>query len=184
MDEAPGARRRTVALAGAAIAAVLPSAALVVNLLPGDGDDDGVRGGRLSVEAAVSRSAGESTGASKSADAKGESAAPSATSGGGSASGATAPTVSVNPYKWESPCSQHYLINRRSEHVPPQPPEQEARAWVTALGGVAAGQQMLALTVQGTGKATVVLEDLYVRRAEQAARAPASGLPASPSPTD
>ncbi|KOG15613.1 transcriptional regulator [Streptomyces viridochromogenes] len=185
----PWARRRTAVLAGAAVAAVLVSAALVVNLAPGEGDDD--QGGKESVGAA-SRSAGSadaSPGSSKSPDAKGKSASPSASrsgtptapasasrssgagaaQGGGSQNGASAPNVAVNPYKWEGPCSQHYLVNRDPERMPPPPSEQDARGWATALGGVAAGQQMLALTVQGTGKATVVLEELHVRVVEKSA---------------
>lgn len=193
LAEAPVARRRTFVLAGAAVAAVLVSAALVVNLVPGEGDDD--RGGKQSMGAAASQSAGsvgsvdESPGASESAAAKDRSASPStsrsgtptapasasrssgagAAQGGGSGNGATAPSVAVNPYKWEDPCSQHYLVDRQPEQVPPPPSEQDARGWVTALGGVAAGQQMLALTVQGAGKATVVLEELHVRVVEKSA---------------
>ncbi|WP_067285033.1 helix-turn-helix domain-containing protein [Streptomyces jeddahensis] len=199
LAEAPVARRRTVVPAGAAgaavaaLAAVLVSAALVVNGVPGEGDDD--RGGTQSMGAG-SQSAGsvdsvdENPGASEPAGAKGRSASPStsrsgtptapasasgssgagaAARGGGSESGATAPTVAVNPYKWEDPCSQHYLVDRQPEQVPPPPGEPDARGWVTALGGVAAGEQMLALTVQGTGKATVVLEELHVRVVEKSA---------------
>ncbi|MER6354271.1 helix-turn-helix domain-containing protein [Streptomyces sp. NPDC001634] len=187
LTEAPSARRRTVALAGAAVAAALVSAALVVHLVPGKGDDD--RGGKQSIGAAASPSVDESPGASESADAKGGSASPSASrsgsptasvsasriggagaaQGGGSEDGATAPTVAVNPYKWENQCSQHYLVDRQPEQVPPPPGEPDARGWVTALGGVPGGEQMLALTVQGTGKATVVLEDLHVRVVEKSA---------------
>ncbi|MCT9113836.1 helix-turn-helix domain-containing protein [Streptomyces mirabilis] len=79
------------------------------------------------------------------------------------ADGATAPLVVADPYKWEGPCGQHYLVNRKAEQVPPPPNESDARGWVTALGGVAGQEQMLALTVQGTGKATVVLDGLHVR---------------------
>ncbi|MFD7278303.1 helix-turn-helix domain-containing protein [Streptomyces sp. NPDC059862] len=192
LAQAPVARRRTVVLAGAAVAAVLVSAALAVNLVPGEGDDD--RSGKQSMGAA-SQSVGsvgsvdDSPGASESAGAKGRSASPStsrsgtptapasasrssgagAAQGGGSENGATAPSVAVNPYKWEDPCSQHYLVDRQPEQVPPPPSEPDARGWVSALGGVAGGQQMLALTVQGTGKATVVLEELHVRVVEKSA---------------
>ncbi|MGW1956079.1 helix-turn-helix domain-containing protein [Streptomyces sp. NPDC001920] len=187
--QAPVARRRTVALTGAAAAAALVSAALVVSLVPGGGEDD--QGGKRTVGAA-SRSVDSGVtkpGASESADAKGGSASPSASRsgtpaaagsvsasrsagggaarGGGSEDGATAPAVTVNPYKWESPCSQHYLVDRKPEQVPPPPGEPDARGWVHALGGVAAGQQMLALNVQGTGAATVVLDDLHVRVVEK-----------------
>ncbi|MEV8594254.1 helix-turn-helix transcriptional regulator [Streptomyces sp. NPDC052012] len=192
LAEALAVRRRSGVVAGAASAAVLVSAALAVTLVPGLGHDD--RDGKQSTGAA-SQSVGsvdsvdERPGASESAGAKGGSASPStsrsgtptarasasrgggagAAQGGGSENGATAPTVAVNPYKWEDPCSQHYLVDRRPEQVPPPPSEPDARGWVTALGGVAGGQQMLALTVQGTGKATVVLEELHVRVVEKSA---------------
>ncbi|WP_452736137.1 helix-turn-helix domain-containing protein [Streptomyces fulvoviolaceus] len=184
--EAPVARRRTVVLAGAAVAAALVSAALVVNLVPGKGDDD--QSGKQSVGAAAP-SVDDSPSGSKSADAKGSSASPStspsgiptasssasrsagagAAQGGGVEDGASAPTVAVNPYKWQDPCGPHVLIDRDPERVPPPPTEPDARGWMTALGGVTGGQQMLALTVQGTGKATVVLEDLHVRVVEKSA---------------
>ncbi|MGW3943216.1 helix-turn-helix domain-containing protein [Streptomyces phaeochromogenes] len=185
--DAPVARRRrTVVLAGAAVAAAVVSAALVVNLVPGKSDDG--EGRKQSVGAAA-ESVDQSPGASASGDAKGRSPSPSASrsgtptasssasrsagAGGAQDSGAeesgSAPTVAVNPYKWESPCSQHYLVDRKPEQVPPPPSESDARGWVSALGGVAAGQQMLALTVQGTGKATVVLEELHVRVVEKSA---------------
>ncbi|MEV6593119.1 helix-turn-helix domain-containing protein [Streptomyces acidicola] len=189
--EAPVARRRTVVLAGAGVVAALVSAALVVNLLSGKGDDE--EGGKESTGVAASRSVDGSPGASESADAKGSSSSPStspsasrkgspsasasasrsggggAAQGGGFEDGATAPTVAVNPYKWDDPCSQHYLVDRQPEQVPPPPGEPDARGWVTALGGVAAGQQMLALTLQGTGKATVVLDEMHVRVVEKSA---------------
>ncbi|MGA5503697.1 helix-turn-helix domain-containing protein [Streptomyces umbrinus] len=192
LEGAPGAtatrRRRTVLLAGAAVAAAVVSAALVVNLVPGKGDDG--EGGKQSLGAAA-ETVDDSPGASASGDAKRKSPSPSASRSGtptasssasrsaGAGAGAaqdsgveesaSAPTVAVNPYKWESPCSQHYLVDRKPEQVPPPPSESDARGWVSALGGVAAGQQMLALTVQGTGKATVVLESLHVRVVEKSA---------------
>ncbi|MEU5344768.1 helix-turn-helix transcriptional regulator [Streptomyces sp. NPDC020766] len=183
-------RRRTVVLAGAAVAAAIVSAALVVNLVPGKGDDGD--GGKQSVGAAA-ETVDDSPGATESGAAKGRSASPSASRSGtptasssasrtagsgagagavkdsGAQVGASAPTVAVNPYKWDSPCSQHYLVDRKPEQVPPPPSESDARGWVSALGGVAGGQQMLALTVQGTGKATVVLEALHVRVVEKSA---------------
>ncbi|MEU1184309.1 helix-turn-helix transcriptional regulator [Streptomyces sp. NPDC005820] len=182
-------RRRAVALAGVAVVTALVSAALAVQWVPGRGDDD--QGRKQSLGTAVAPSADAPPAASGSADAKDTSASPSASGGGsptasvsaspsggagaaaaqdtGAEDGATAPTVAVNPYKWEGPCSQHYLIDRKPEQVPPPPSEPDARGWVTALGGVAAGEQMLALTVQGTGKATVVLDALHVRVVEKSA---------------
>lgn len=191
----PARRRRTVVLAGTAVVAAVAAAALVVNLVPDKGHDD--RSGRQSVGAPASESVDSGPHTSEPADAKGRPASPSVSrSGGPTAStsaaapasrsagseaaegdgagngpedGATAPAVAVNPYKWEDPCSQHYLVDQKPEQVPPPPAEPDARGWVTALGGVAAGQQMLALTVQGTGKATVVLEALHVRVAAKSA---------------
>lgn len=182
----PVARRRTVVLAGAAVVAAVVAAALVVNMVPGKGDDD--RSGKQSVGAAAP-SVDDSPSGSGSADAKGTGSASPSTSpsgsptasssasrsagaaqnSGGVEDGASAPTVAVNPYKWEDPCGPHVLIDRDPERVPPPPTEPDARGWMTALGGVTGGQQMLALTVQGTGKATVVLEDLHVRVVEKSA---------------
>jgi hypothetical protein len=185
LEGAPRVRRRTAVLAGAAVAAALVSAALVVSLVSGKGDDD--QGGKRSVGAGASRSADEGPRASEPADTEGGSASPSASRSGsppaspsrspsagaaegdGFEDGATAPTVAVDPYKWEDQCSQHYLVDRQPEQVPPPPSEPDARGWVTALGGVAGGQQMLALTVQGTGKATVVLKEMHVRVVDKSA---------------
>ncbi|MER5538336.1 helix-turn-helix domain-containing protein [Streptomyces mirabilis] len=185
-DEAStgGRRRRTVLLASVAVVAVLASAALAVRFVPGGQGDGG--GGREVLGAAASSGPRESPRGTASADGKHrepsasvsasvsashggepEASVSTAASGGGTgqdgADGATAPLVAVNPYKWEGPCSQHYLVNRKAEQVPPPPNESDARGWVTALGGVAGQEQMLALTVQGAGKATVVLEGLHVR---------------------
>ncbi|MFD8007420.1 helix-turn-helix domain-containing protein [Streptomyces mirabilis] len=177
-------RRRTVLLASVAVVAVLASAALAVRFVP-DGKGEG-SGGREVLGAAASSGPRESSRGTASADGKHrepsasvrasvsasqdggpEASVSTAASGGGTgqdvADGATAPLVAADPYKWEGPCSQHYLVNRKAEQVPPPPNESDARGWVTALGGVAGQEQMLALTVQGSGKATVVLEGLHVR---------------------
>jgi len=187
--ETPVVRRRAVLLAGVGVAAAVVSATLVANLLSGEGEAHWA--GDPSTGTVASQPLPESARGSQPAGAKGGSPSPSASRGasppasasdsaprgggagaargGGFEDGATAPTVAVNPYKWEDPCSQHYLVDRQPEQVPPPPGEQDARGWVTALGGVAGGQQMLALTVQGTGRATVVLEDLHVRVVEKSA---------------
>ncbi|WP_329532952.1 helix-turn-helix domain-containing protein [Streptomyces sp. NBC_01450] len=183
---AGGRRRRTVLFASVAVAAVLASAALAVRFVP-DGNG-GRNGGREEVGAAASAGPREDARGTASPDDKhrkpsasvSTSASASATRGGGPeasvsvaasggsagqavADGATAPVVATNPYKWDGPCSQHYLVNRKAAQVPPPPNESDARGWVRALGGVAGQEQMLALTVQGTGKATVVLDGLHVR---------------------
>ncbi|MEW2253857.1 helix-turn-helix transcriptional regulator [Streptomyces sp. NPDC047869] len=185
------ARRRAVVLAGAGVAAAVVSAALVANLLSGEGGGELRRAGDPSTGTMASQPVSGSAGAPGTGGAKSGSPAPSASRGagppasasasatrgggagaargGGYGDGATAPAVAVDPYKWEDPCSQHYLVDRQPEQVPPPPGEPDARGWVTALGGVAGGQQMLALTVQGTGSATVVLEDLHVRVVEKSA---------------
>ncbi|MFJ6085698.1 helix-turn-helix domain-containing protein [Streptomyces sp. NPDC092369] len=181
----PARRRRTVVLAGTAVVAAVAAAALVVNLVPDGGRDD--RSGKQSVGAAAAESPGTGPGPTKPTGTKSKSPSPSASHGGGPTAsapasrsagavggdnaedGATAPTVKVNPYKWEDQCSQHYLIDQKADQVPPPPSEPDARGWVKALGGVAGGEQMLALTVQGTGKATVVLEALHVRVVDRSA---------------
>ncbi|MEZ7007572.1 helix-turn-helix domain-containing protein [Streptomyces sp. AD55] len=184
----PVARRRTAVLAGAA---ALVSVSLAAALVIGQGEDGPDE--RRSVGAATrSVDAAEGSGASEPADVKDRPASPSASLGGsaapsasasgteaagaggaardgGTVDGAGPPAVAVNPYKWEGPCSQHYLVDRKPERVSPPPSEPDARGWVTALGGVAGGQQLLALTVQGTGGATVVLEELHVRVVEKSA---------------
>jgi transcriptional regulator with XRE-family HTH domain len=183
---AGGRRRRTILLTSVAVAAVLASTALAVRFVPdGNGGRDG---GREEAGAATSAGPREDARGTASPDDKhrkpsasvSTSASASATRGGGpeasvsaaasggsagraAADGATAPVVATNPYKWEGPCSQHYLVNQKAAQVPPPPNESDARGWVRALGGVAGQEQMLALTVQGTGKATVVLDGLHVR---------------------
>jgi hypothetical protein len=72
-------------------------------------------------------------------------------------------TVTTRPYAWESPCSQHYLIDSPPDEVPPPPVEQDAPAWVASERAVSAGEQYVTLTVQGTGQETVVVDDLKVR---------------------
>ncbi|KUJ70093.1 hypothetical protein ACZ90_06985 [Streptomyces albus subsp. albus] len=81
-------------------------------------------------------------------------------------------TVATRPYDWPDPCSQHYLLDRPSHEVPPPPTEQDAPGWVTAMGAVSADTQRLELTVQGTGRDTVVLRALHVRTVETGAPLP------------
>ncbi|GGX72579.1 transcriptional regulator [Streptomyces hiroshimensis] len=91
------------------------------------------------------------------------SSAPGGKPHGGGAETGTPVTAHVRPYAFEDPCSQRYLIDRAPGDVTPPPPEQDAPGWVSALGGVAAGGQFIEITLQGTGKDTVVLEGLHVR---------------------
>ncbi|MFG2412861.1 helix-turn-helix domain-containing protein [Streptomyces goshikiensis] len=88
--------------------------------------------------------------------------APGAASGDGAVSGAPV-KVTAQPYTWESPCGQHYLIEKPPSEVGPPPLERDAPAWVAASRAVSAGEQYVTLTLQGSGKETVVLDGLTVR---------------------
>ncbi|MFF2117212.1 helix-turn-helix domain-containing protein [Kitasatospora sp. NPDC058184] len=71
--------------------------------------------------------------------------------------------IATRPYVYENPCYQHFLVNSPPQQVGPPANEPEAPRWAAAYGAVASGEQRVALTVQGTGKDTVVLEALHVR---------------------
>ncbi|MGP4009498.1 helix-turn-helix domain-containing protein [Streptomyces sp. 4N124] len=179
-QQSPRLRRRTALLAGVAVAAVLGAVAFAVQPFSGDQGDDG----RRSPVGAAGSSGGVSatpTKASPGATAKETgsggkrtpSVAPSVSRTSGGATGAPAGedpgndagpllTVTTRPYTWEGPCSQHYLIDRPAAEVHPPPFEQGAPAWVSAEGAVSAGEQLVTLTVQGTGERTVVLDSLAV----------------------
>ncbi|WP_318209370.1 transcriptional regulator [Streptomyces sp. SJL17-1] len=147
--------RRTAVVVGTAVVAAAVAVALVVNLPGGDGAGKDQRAG----DAPTPSSSTSGDGPSTSAGAPGRTG-----SSAGEATGqASAPTVATAPHTWEGPCSQHYLIDREPEQVPPPPTEQDAPGWIAALDAVPGGDQLLRLTVQGTGKQTVVLEALHVR---------------------
>ncbi|WP_406104887.1 helix-turn-helix domain-containing protein [Streptomyces sp. NBC_01003] len=172
--------RRAVVLAAALAVVVAGGAGAFAVHLAGDGGDGGGdrkdQAGAASSVTPGARSADASGKASPSAghkrkpsaspsrsdepagDAPGTPSAPAA----GTATG-TPLTVATTPYIYESPCSQHFLIDRPPAKVPPPPLEQDAPTWVGALGAVASGEQLIKLTVQGTGSDTVVLEDMDVR---------------------
>ncbi|MFF4926007.1 helix-turn-helix domain-containing protein [Kitasatospora sp. NPDC001261] len=71
--------------------------------------------------------------------------------------------IATRPYVYENPCYQHFLVDSPPQQVGPPANEPEAPRWAAAYGAVASGEQRVALTVQGTGKDTVVLEALHVR---------------------
>ncbi|MFH8739173.1 helix-turn-helix domain-containing protein [Streptomyces sp. NPDC017964] len=173
--------RRVVVLAAALAVVVAGGAGAFAVHLAGDGGGDGGgdrtdHAGATSSATPGARSADPSGKASSSAgnerkpsaspsrsdnpagDAPGTPSDPAA----GAATG-TPLTVATTPYVYESPCSQHFLIDRPPVKVPPPPLEQDAPNWVGVLGAVASGEQLIKLTVQGTGSDTVVLEDLDVR---------------------
>ncbi|MFF3739885.1 helix-turn-helix domain-containing protein [Streptomyces sp. NPDC002566] len=185
----PGVRRRTrlVAVVGAATALGAVALALSLSLPGGDRDAGDARpAGAASAPGAVSGSPSASA-PSLSPSPSPSSASPSAStvspSGsltpsrharGGAAGaapdpGAAAPpfTVDVRSHAWIDPCSQRYLIDREPDRVAPPPLEEHAPAWVAAHGAVPSGQQMVAVTVQGAGDETVVLNSLRVRTVEK-----------------
>ncbi|MFF0037705.1 helix-turn-helix domain-containing protein [Streptomyces mirabilis] len=73
-------------------------------------------------------------------------------------------TVSTRTYAWDDPqCEGKYLINRPPGEVSPPVMGQDVPGWVKAHGAIAADRQRVALTVQGTGDETVVIESMHVR---------------------
>jgi plasmid maintenance system antidote protein VapI len=175
-------RRRRAVLAGIAVIAVAGAVALTTNLpSPGADDGRGSTAGSTAVtdqgkaEAAGSTASGSPSGASPSMSpsaSRGAKGAPEST--GAAATKPSAPatsgvplTVTTQPYTWEDPCSQHYLIDKPPAEVAPPPLEPDAPAWVAASGAVSAGQQFVTLTVQGSGRETVVLNSLSVRMADK-----------------
>ncbi|WP_329065394.1 helix-turn-helix domain-containing protein [Streptomyces sp. NBC_01429] len=71
--------------------------------------------------------------------------------------------VATRPYVYDNPCSQHFLVDSEPEQVGPPANEQDAPRWAAAYGAVSSGEQRVALTVQGAGRDTVVLQALHVR---------------------
>ncbi|MFM9588648.1 helix-turn-helix domain-containing protein [Streptomyces scabiei] len=93
---------------------------------------------------------------------------PSGSGAAGADASRSAPlSVKVEPYTWESPCSQRYLTARPPAEVGPPPLEQDAGAWVSSAGAVSSGEQFLTLTLQGSGKETVVVRSLTVRTVDK-----------------
>ncbi|MET8407843.1 hypothetical protein ABZV34_06970 [Streptomyces sp. NPDC005195] len=76
-------------------------------------------------------------------------------------------TVATRTYAWDDPqCEGKYLIDRPPGEVSPPVMGQDVPGWVKAHGAIAADGQRVALTVQGTGDETVVIESLHVRVAD------------------
>ncbi|QHV85813.1 helix-turn-helix transcriptional regulator [Streptomyces sp. 604F] len=172
----PRPRRRLVLAATACVVAVAAVGALLVGRLGGEGA--GARTGQAAGAErgpVASSQASESRSPSPSGSASDEpSASPSGTPGappGSSAEGkpaAPAPTgvpfhASVRAHAWENQCSQRYLVDREPDAVRPPPVEQDAPAWVSAMGAVPADEQVVEVTLQGKGSETVVLQALRVR---------------------
>ncbi|MFH9939843.1 helix-turn-helix domain-containing protein [Streptomyces murinus] len=185
----PGARsRRPVLIAAVTGAAVLGAVALAFGL-PDSGRPDQGAAPTGATAAAQDRAPATGTGTasrgSGSPSPSGSARHPSPSADQGSTAGPDAATsgppggataddkestavplaVTTHPYSWESPCSQHYLIDRPPTAVSPPPVENDAPAWVAVHQAVSAGEQFVTLTVQGSGKQTVVLEGMSVRMA-------------------
>ncbi|MFF7641895.1 helix-turn-helix domain-containing protein [Streptomyces canus] len=103
------------------------------------------------------------SGDARSSASKGDGKQGAGRSTGGGATDAVPLTVGVRPYVYDSPCSQHFLVDSDPEQVGPPASEQDAPRWAAAYGAVSSGEQRIALTVQGTGEETVVLNALHVR---------------------
>ncbi|MCX5055549.1 MULTISPECIES: helix-turn-helix transcriptional regulator [unclassified Streptomyces] len=177
-------RRRTALIASLAVVAAL--GAVVFALRPTGAGDTGdttqapITGtpetgesGKAGKPSATPSPGGSGSGRKPSASA---SNSPAATAGSGGADGrggarttddsvggAVPLTVGTRPYVYEDPCSQHFLVDSEPEQVGPPASEQDAPRWAAAYGAVSSGGQRVALTVQGTGEDTVVLEALHVR---------------------
>ncbi|WP_229922955.1 helix-turn-helix domain-containing protein [Streptomyces griseocarneus] len=188
-----GRRHRKAALAAISLVCVVGSAGLAVSLTGGGPGDDGRNrpaeaSASLNAGAAgpgkSQRSGKGSSATPSSAPEEGEAKESGGPASAGPDATASAPsddgqghgddkgddksddvplTVHTRPYAYESPCSQRYLVNRAPGEMPKPPFEQDAPAWVSELGAVSADNQFIKITLQGTGKNTVVLEGLNVR---------------------
>ncbi|MFE1150217.1 helix-turn-helix domain-containing protein [Streptomyces albidoflavus] len=174
----PRPRRRLVLAATAGVVAVAAAGALLVGQLGSEGPGAGAGQPAGAARGPVASSqASESGSPSPSGSASGEPSASPSPSGtpsaspGSSADGkpaAPAPTgvpfhASVRAHAWENQCSQRYLVDREPDAVRPPPVEQDAPAWVAAMGAVSADEQVVEVTLQGKGSETVVLQALHVR---------------------
>lgn len=176
----PRRGRRTVLISAVAVAAVLGAVALAV---PFGGKHDTASdrpAGDTALVTGTPDTANPSDSPSPSATGTKPSASASASAtetqgtaqrggqGGGrqadgGASTAVPLTVGTRPYVYDSPCSQHFLVDSEPAQVGPPASEDTATRWAAAYGAVSSDQQEVALTVQGTGAETVVLEAMHVR---------------------
>ncbi|MFJ5995529.1 hypothetical protein [Streptomyces sp. NPDC092370] len=184
MSHRLGFRKRPALVAASSLAVVTLSAVLVVNLGGGDFPDDRPSGASHTRSAAsrashgpavASPSSSPSARPSRSSASQTPKARPSTSVSGGATvapdraenttpdRGPAPLTVSVRAHAWKSPCDASYLVDRPPTEVPQPPLAQDAQGWAGEVGAVPAGEQRVALTVQGTGEQAVVIESLYVR---------------------
>ncbi|MFJ3639657.1 helix-turn-helix domain-containing protein [Streptomyces sp. NPDC090108] len=184
-------RRRTLLLACAGAAAALAAAVIVGNPLPpghadgsrtvaGTADDAKPTAGATTSRAdrrgagkpspsSASPSPSERVATKSAAPAGPPASAPAGTRPAGERPVAVPVNVATRPFVYESPCSQHFLVDSEPEQVGPPAAEQDAPRWAAAYGAVSSGEQRVGLTVQGAGSDTVVLEALHVRVLTKAA---------------
>ncbi|MGW3571050.1 helix-turn-helix domain-containing protein [Streptomyces sp. NPDC000941] len=170
-------RRRPTLIAPVAAAAALGAIALAA-LLPSFRGDDGYRRAGDTTVGSLTGSGDDGTPAdtipaasdSASPSQPAKKGKPSAPASAAQNSGVTteqaeaAPVkVTTRPYVYKNPCNQHFLVDSEPAQVGPPVVEQDAPRWAAAYGAVPSGDQRIALSVQGTGKDTVVLEALHVR---------------------
>jgi transcriptional regulator with XRE-family HTH domain len=179
-------RRRTAVVASASVAAVLVAAVVVAHPWDHGGNDmrdQQVAGSAASsgatdtkeTSAAPSPSTPSSTpstpattsepstgGASPSSGKKGAAGG----STGGDESTAVPFTIHTRPYSYPDvtdPCGVDFLADSAPGLVgPPAVQQDDAPRWVGAYGAVTADEQRVALTLQGTGANTVVLEGMHI----------------------
>ncbi|MEU3348313.1 helix-turn-helix domain-containing protein [Streptomyces sp. NPDC006700] len=186
VDVTPGRarpRRRTALIACTAVAAAVGAVVLAVVHEPsgrerndtqnqqaaGASAIDGTADVKEPPSSAATSARSRTPSAPSSASATGPGRAGSGASQGGGKqdtakpTGAVPLTVGTRPYVYDSPCSQHFLVDSVPEQVGPPANEQDAPRWAAAYGAVSSGEQRIALTVQGTGGETVVLEALHMR---------------------
>ncbi|MGW7165653.1 helix-turn-helix domain-containing protein [Streptomyces sp. NPDC054884] len=169
-------RRRwawTLIAAGTA-AAVAVTTALTLDLKgtgTGTGTGAGAEHGRSAEAATSSGRQSAATSTTHPSARPSPSQEPLASPRNGDANGDAVPlTVSTRTYAWEDPqCEGKYLIDRPPGQVSPPVMGQDVPGWVRAHGAVAADGQRVALTVQGTGDETVVIESLHVRVVDSSA---------------
>ncbi|MEU9920540.1 helix-turn-helix transcriptional regulator [Streptomyces griseoluteus] len=90
----------------------------------------------------------------------GDPSAPGTTTGRATASPLT---VSTRTYGWDDPqCEGKYLVDRPPAEVAPPVMGQDVPGWVKAHRAIAADEQRVALTVQGTGDEAVVIESMHI----------------------
>ncbi|MFF0012618.1 helix-turn-helix domain-containing protein [Streptomyces sp. NPDC005374] len=168
-------RRRTALIASVAVVAALGAVAYTLRpttVRAGDTTTPTFTG-TLDVDSGLP-SAAPSTGGSEPAPSPSASASPTGTTGTtdpkdtatgtGRPAGTAVPlTVATRPYVYDSPCSQRFLVDSEPAQVGPPATEPDAPRWAAAYGAVSSDEQEVALTVQGTGEETVVLNALHVR---------------------